>query len=176
MSSVDVCLRGYLDSIYLGTPSATTREVVKQLRGMLGVQPAGMDGRSRCLDKVIDLGLACAWRDYYREERRTAVALLRTMTIRKSEAGESVEFMLQTKLPLPDVDSAPTLGEATILQLQRASAYVRRMQRSLGEQARRIEELTKQLAEAAMLTGKPDLTLGEAEAEHLINWRHIHAA
>lgn len=176
MSSVDVCLRGYLDSIYLGTPSATTREVVRQLRDLLGVQPSGLDGRSRCLDKVIDLGLACAWRDYYREERRSAVALIRTMTIRKTDEGETVEFMLQTKLPLPDVDLAPTLGEASILQLQRASAYMRRMQRSLGEQARRIEELTKQLAQAAMLTGKPDLTLGEAQTENLIDWRHVNAA
>lgn len=176
MSSVDVCLRDYLDSIYLGTPSATTREVVKQLRVLLGVQPVGMDGRSRCLDKVIDLGLACAWRDYYREARREAVALVRSMTIRKTEDGETVEFMLQTKLSLPDADLAPTLGESTVLQLQRASAYLRRMQRSLGEQARRVEELSKQLAQASMLTGKPNLTLGEAQAEHLIDWRHVHAA
>lgn len=174
--SVDVCLRGYLDSIYLANPSATTREVVKELRDLLGVQPAEEDGRALCLDKVINLGFACAWRGYYREARREAVALVRSMTIRKTDEGDVIEVMLQTKLALPDADLAPTLGESTVLQLQRASAYLRRMQRSLGEQARRLEELTTQLAQASMLTGRPNLTISQAQDEHLIDWRYIHAA
>lgn len=174
--SVDVCLRGYLDSIYMANPGATTREVVGQLRDLLGVQRVDGEGRARCLDKVIDLGLAQAWRGYYREERRTAIALIRSMTIRKTDEGDTIEIMLQTKLSLPDADSAPTLGESTVLQLQRASAYLRRMQRSLGEQARRIEELSKQLGQAAMIAGRPNLTISEAQADNLLDWRQVNAA
>lgn len=50
------------------------------------------------------------------------------------------------------------------------------MQRSLGEQARRIEELSKQLGQAAMLAGRPDLTISEAQADNLLDWRQVNAA
>ncbi len=98
------------------------------------------------------------------------------MTIRKTDEGDTIEFMLQTKLSLPDADLAPTLGESTVLQLQRASACLRRRQRSLGEQARRIEELSQQLGQAALLAGRPDLTIGDAQADTLLDWRQVNAA
>jgi len=36
---------------------------------------------------------------------------------------------------------------------------------------RRGEELATQLARASMVSGKPDLTLAEAQAAKLIDWR-----
>lgn len=42
--------------------------------------------------------------------------------------------------------------------------------------ARRIAELSKQLGQAAMLTGRPNLTSSEVQADDLLDWRHINAA
>jgi hypothetical protein len=67
------------------------------------------------------------------------------MTIRKTDEGDTIEIMLQTKLSLPDADLAPTLGAARLLYLQRSAAYLRQMEHATGDQAARIEALADAL-------------------------------
>jgi len=42
--------------------------------------------------------------------------------------------------------------------------------------ARHIAELRKQLAQAVMIAGRPDLTISEAQSQRVLDWRRIHAA
>ena len=53
---------------------------------------------------------------------------------------------------------------------------LRRMPHSLGEQARRLEGLTTQLDRAPLMSGCPNLTIAEAQEQHWIDWRYLHAA
>ena len=38
------------------------------------------------------------------------------------------------------------------------------------------DALPQQLGQAAMIAGRPDLTINEARADHLLDWRHINVA
>jgi hypothetical protein len=111
-------------------------------------------------------------RQYYGRQRRDALRHLRALA---GADADSIGVHLQMKLPLPDVDFAPTLGEATVAILNRATAYLRQMEHTTGEQAKRLEALADALDAAGTLTGETDLTVGAATARGLLNWGSIAA-
>lgn len=111
-------------------------------------------------------------RQFYGRQRREALRHLRALA---GADADSIGVHLQMKLPLPDVDFAPTLGEATVPMLTRATAYLRQMEHTTGEQARRLEALADALRGAGELINEPELTVGAATARGLLHWGSIAA-
>lgn len=166
-------LEGYMDEIYLAQPSITTGGAILTLRESLRWD---YDEARVVQDAVIDVGLATEWRSFCRRVRGEALEALQLASVRQLALQEPGDRYMQTKLPLPDADQSPVLADATLLQLRRSAAYLRRMQRTIGAQAKRIERLVEQLSMAVMQTQEPDLTVREAERRRFIDWAVVNAA
>lgn len=156
-----------MDTIIQGNPAITTEQAARSLVGHLAT--LDLEETRACYAELAYDGLKVRWRHFTRQQRDKALTNLRAATLKQSADGLTLEAYMQAKLPLPDADLAPTMGEATVFYLLRAAAYLRQMQRTTGEQAQRLELAASLLAAAAERAGEPDLTLGPAVARGLID-------
>jgi hypothetical protein len=171
--SIDRTLTPILARIYADNPSITTDRAAQLIQAEIAnLQP---DQARAYIRELSHEGIKQRCRQFCRHERGKALRLLRSAVLVPLTDRESLTGYLQTKLPLPDSDFAPTVGEATALHLLRAAGYLRQMEATTGEQAARYELLAARLSKAAERAGNPALTVNDATARGLLNWALIAA-
>jgi len=170
----DRLLTPLLTELYANEPGITTDEAARRLHARL--QDAPPDELRAAVWELVHEGLKVKCRHFYGRLRDRALKRIRKATLRRDADGAILGLYLQTKLPLPDADYAPTLEESTVLHLQRSASYLRQMERATGDQAARIEALADALGGLVTLVREPGLTVGEATMRGLLDWESIAAA
>lgn len=173
--SISQFLKPEMERIYREESELTTAEVAERLRDYM-TQAPGADIGHR--DELIDMALKQLWGSFYSTIRRATLKRAKRATVRQTFVNGVAETIViefrQSRLPLPE--GVRPLEECTVLELRRSVEYMRQQQRGLGSQISHTLALAEQLEAASLRAGNPDLTVGEADTQGLLDWTQIAAA
>lgn len=173
--SVQQFLTPHMDRLYRENPGITTAGAAALLRDALE-SATGTD--EAYADELIDMALKQCWGAFYGQIRRQAQKRAKRATVRQTftngHADVIVNELVQAMLPLPE--GVRPMASCSLLELRRSVEYLRQQQRGVGTQIAHTTAIAEQLEAAIVRTGNPDLTVGEANEQGLINWEQIAAA
>lgn len=173
--SVHQFLKPEMERIYRDEPELTTAEVAARLRDYLYLAPAADIAYQ---EELVELALKQLWGSFYSTIRRATRKRAKRAVVTQSFVNGTAEFMVvefrQSRLPLPE--GVRPLEECGVLELRRSVEYMRQQQRGMGSQISHTLALAEQLEAASLRAGNPDLTVGEADTQGLLDWTQIAAA
>lgn len=173
--SVYQFLKPEMDRLYREEPDLTTAEVAERLLTYL----TGTPGTSREYhDELIDLALRQLWGSHYSMIRRATRKRAKRAVVTQSFANGTAEVLVmefrQSRLALPE--GVRPVEECSVLELRRSVEFMRQQQRGVASQISQTIALAAQLEAASLRAGNPDLTVGEADNQGLLDWTEIAAA
>jgi len=173
--SVQQFLKPEMERLYREEPDLTTAEIATRLHDYLTQTPGTQRSYA---DELMDMALRQLWGSYYSTVRRGTRKRAKRAVVTNSFAGGIAEFMVlefrQSRLPLPE--GVRPLEECGVLELRRSVEYMRQQQRGIGSTISQTLALAEQLEGASLRAGNPDLTVGEADNQGLLNWTAVAAA
>lgn len=173
--SVHKFLTPHMERLYRDNPGITSAAAAALLREVLE-SAQGTDEAFE--DELIVMALQQCWGGFYGRVRRQAQKRAKRATVRQTftngHADVIVNELVQAMLPLPE--GVRPLAQCSLLELRRSVEYLRQQQRGVGTQIAHTTAVANQLEAAITRTGNPDLTVGEANEQGLINWEQIAAA
>ncbi len=165
-------LRPYLTRMYSDQPSITTPQAIEAILAVVDQHPEA----ERYRQELMRRGAAVEWGGFYGLLRSRAQRQVKKAATRRTPMGDVIELALQSKLPLPDPDLSPTLGDCTVIMIRESIRYLRQHRQGVTSQIAFHEAVAAQLDVATIKTSNPALTVREAGDAGLIDWSQLAAA
>jgi len=161
--------------LYHENDGITTADAAAELRDLLHSAPGGDPDH---IEELIAMALKGIWGGYYGQIRRDALKRAKRASVRQTftngTADVIVTALLQAMLPLPE--GVKPLHHCGLTELRRSVDFLRQQQRGVDTEIAKTDHLVEQMETAITRTENPDLTVGEANEQGLLDWTQIAAA